>query len=187
MKIYFTDMNVPLGYGVGNGIEVIESLEILSGELKNDCYELSIEFVKGMCEIAGIRKDPEEYIKNGEGMRRFEKMVRLQGGNLKEIELNKNVSEIKSEKDGLILDIDANKIAQGFLLTGAGRMRKEDKIDYGAGIRLLKFIGESVKKNETLALVYTSREIEKIIPYIRDAYKIGKGNVEKRKRIIEVW
>ncbi len=187
MKIFFTDMNTPIGYGVGNGIEVMESKEILKGEIKNDTYEITIELVKGMCEIAGIKEEPEKYIKNLEGYKRFEKMVKLQGGDINRISLNENEYEIKSEKEGVILDIDAYSIAEAFLLTGAGRIRKEDKIDYGAGIRLLKFIGDSVKKNETIAVVYTSRDIKPISKKINEGYKTGKGEPAVKKRIIEVW
>lgn len=187
MKIFFTDMNTPIGYGVGNGIEIVESKDVLSGKIKNDTYLLTVEIVKGMCEIAGIKVNPEKYIENGEAFKKFKKMVELQGGNIDNISLNKNEFEIKSDKDGIVLDIDAYLIAEAFLLTGAGRIRKEDKIDYGAGIRLLKFIGDSVKKNETIAIVYTSKEIKPVSQKIREGYKIGKGKPVLRKRIIEVW
>lgn len=187
MKIFFTDMNTPIGYGIGNGIEVIESKEILKGEVKNDTYKITMELVKGMCEIAGIKEEPEKYIENKEAYRRFEKMVKLQGGDINKISLNKNEYEIKSEKQGIVLDVDAYSIAEAFLLSGAGRIRKEDKIDYGAGIRLLKFIGDSVKKNETIAIVHTSKDIKPISMKIKEGYNIGKGEPVIKKRIIEVW
>lgn len=187
MKIFFTDMNTPIGYGIGNGIEVIESKEVLKGEVKNDTYKITMELVKGMCQIAGIKEEPEKYIENKEAYRRFEKMIKLQGGDINKISLNKNEYEIKSDKEGIVLDIDAYSIAEAFLLTGAGRIRKEDKIDYGAGIRLLKFIGDSVKKNETIAIVYTSRDIKPIKRKINEGYNVGKGNPIIRERIIEIW
>ena len=187
MKVFFTDMDTPLGSAIGNGIEVIEAIEVLKGNGPEDVREVTLALARGMFELAGIDKNPDELIESGRAFERFENMVRLHGGDIEKISLHENPVELPSPENGIVQDIDAYKIGLAGVHTGAGRLRKEDPVDYGAGIKILKHIGDEVKKGEPLCLVYTKRFNEEIKSLIYSSYTIGVNEVEKKGKILEIW
>ena len=169
VKCVISDMNVPLGKYVGNSLEVIEAIKVLKGEEKDNnfvdlCYELSsimISMVKGIS-ISDAKKLVEESINNGEAYKKFEEMVKYQGGDLSKVKVSNNIFEIKASKDGILKDINALEIGKLSLQLGAGKIKKSDKIDYTVGVELVKLVGDSVKRGDILANIYYKKNIPSI-------------------------
>ena len=189
MTIVFTDQSAPIGRNIGNAPEVIESLEILKGNLTDypDTAQITKVLAEEMCSLAGIKSNVMEILESGKAFERFEKMVSLQGGNLSRLATYRNFFEVKSTSEGIVEKIDAYKIGIAALKTGAGREKKEDNVDLRAGIKLLKVEGEELKKNETIALVYTNKPLEPIKESILSAYSIGNQFKGTASRILEKW
>ena len=189
MTIVFTDQSSPIGRNIGNAPEVIESVEILKGNLTDypDTVEITKVLAEEMRSLAGIKGNVIEILESGKAFERFEKMVSLQGGDLSGLSTYKNSFSIGSASEGIVEKIDAYKIGIAALKAGAGREKKEDSIDLRAGIRLLKVEGEEVKKDESLAVVYTKREIEPIKESILSAYSVGEKSKKGESKILEKW
>jgi len=168
-----TNMDIPLGNYIGNSLEVIEAIHILNGEGCKDLRELCIVLASTMysscfgVDIEESRKKVIEVIENGEALKKLAEMVKAQGGDSSLIyhpesfEKSKYTYEIKSPKTGYIERMNTEKVGIASSLLGAGREKKEDSIDYKAGIILKKKTGDYVTKGETLATLFTDKE-EKI-------------------------
>jgi pyrimidine-nucleoside phosphorylase len=189
MTIVFTDQSSPIGRNIGNAPEVIESVEILKGNLTDypDTVEITKVLAEEMFSLAGIKANALETLESGKVFERFEKMVSLQGGDLSRLTTYRNSFEVKSTSEGIVEKIDAYKIGIAALKTGAGREKKEDNVDLRAGIKLLKVEGEEVRKGEPLALVYTKKELEPIKESILSAYSFGKKLKKETTKILEKW
>jgi pyrimidine-nucleoside phosphorylase len=187
IKIVFTDQSSPIGRNIGNALEVMESIEILKGNFIEDTVEVTLFLVREMCKIAKISDDPKSVLMSGKVYKRFYKMVELHGGDLSKLEVYPNPYEVNSEYDGIIQTIDAYKIGIASLKAGAGREKKEDEVDYKAGIRLLKKEGDEVKKGDPISLIYTKRPYGPIKNMVLSAYKIGNKEPALKSRIIEFW
>lgn len=169
-----TDMNQPLGYAVGNTLEIIEAVKFLRGEqLPEDLKEVVLELGSLMIKLAGLGDNLEknkkamiENIENGKAYQKFLQMVERQGGdityieNLDKFEKAKYVKEIISEKSGIIKEIPADVVAKYVCDLGAGRIRKEDKIDMAVGVVLHKKVGDKMEKGEVIATIYSNKPIE---------------------------
>ena len=168
-----TDMDRPLGRAIGNSLEMKEALGILHGNLSGaeDLYELSVRLAAEMLFLAGKGNnlsECEEKIKNaiigGEALKTFALSVRTLGGdesyvfNPEKLKISEKTYEIKAEKDGYIVRSDAEGYGTAALMLGAGRNKKDDNIDKGAGIVLLKKTGDKVKKGDIVARMYSSDE-----------------------------
>ena len=167
-----TNMDEPLGYAVGNTVEVIEAINCLKGNMPEDVKEVILGLGSYMIKLAGKGENIEEnknkimqVIENGEAFHKFEQLVEKQGGNIDYLEntnlfkKSKYEVEVLSDKEGYILDMNAEEVGKLACKLGAGRIRKEDSIDYTAGIVLNKKVSEYVKKGEKLATIYTNKEI----------------------------
>jgi pyrimidine-nucleoside phosphorylase len=187
IKIVFTDQSSPIGRNIGNALEVMESIEILKGNFIEDTVEVTLFLVREMCKIAKISDDPKSVLMSGKVYKRFYKMVELHGGDLSKLEVYPNPYEVNSEYDGIIQTIDAYKIGIASLKAGAGREKKEDEVDYKAGIRLLKKEGDEVKKGDPISLIYTKRPYGPIKNMVLSAYKIKSKEPALKSRIIEFW
>ncbi len=189
MTIVFTDQSSPIGRNIGNAPEVIEAIEILKGNITDypDTVEITKVLADEMCHLAGIKGKVLELLESGKVLKRFEKMVSLQGGDLSRLSAYRKTFEVKSTSGGIVEKIDAYKIGIAALKTGAGREKKEDNVDLRAGIKLLKVEGEEVKKGEPLALVYTKKELEPIKESILSAYSIGNNFKKNTTKILEKW
>lgn len=156
-----SDMNTPLGFCIGNSLEVMEAIRILKGEevgnnLTKLCIDLSAELV---CMAKGVLpQDAQDMvlqaIHSGAAYQKFLDLVKAQHGNLNRLSVSKKYKEIKANKAGIIESISAIKVGELSVSLGAGRISKEDSIYYDVGIELLKQVGEKVKKGEPLAKVY---------------------------------
>ena len=162
-----TNMNQPLGYTVGNKLEIIESIDALKGNGAKDLMEVVYSIASIIVsEVESISLE-EAFVKiaknieNGEAYNKFEEFVKYQNGNIDDIKDDAKKVTIKSDKSGYINSIDAMKIAKLSFKLGAGRENKEDNIDYDVGIKLLKKVGEYVEVGEDLGEVYyNSNKIE---------------------------
>lgn len=155
-----TNMNEPLGYAVGNSLEVLESIETLKGKGPKDLTDLVIKLGSYMVSFAKDISLEEatlmvkENLFNGKGYEKFKEWVIAQGGNINNIPVSNNTLEIVSPKSGCVKDIDALKIGKLARNLGAGRMTKEDTINPKVGIVLNKKVGDSVETGEKLLTVY---------------------------------
>jgi pyrimidine-nucleoside phosphorylase len=189
MTIVFTDQSSPIGRNIGNAPEVIESVEILKGNLADypDTVEITKVLAEEMCSLAGIKGEVLETLESGRVFERFEKMVSLQGGDLSRLCTYKKPFQVKIDREGIVEKIDAYKIGIAALKTGAGREKKENMVDLKAGIKLLKVEGEEVKRNEPIALVYTKKPLESVEQSILSAYTIGEKFEKGATKILQKW
>lgn len=166
-----TDMDQPLGYAVGNNLEIKEVIETLHNRGPKDLTKLCLDSGSIMLVQAKLFNDKKEArkallknLKNGKAFEKFVEFVKAQKGDASYIldpskfEVAKNIIPIYSNKEGVIKRIDALTIGKSSMKLGGGRERIEDTIDMSAGIILNKKIGNFVKNNELLATLYTNKE-----------------------------
>ena len=166
-----TDMDQPLGYAVGNNLEIKEVIETLHNRGPKDLTKLCLDSGSIMLVQAKLFHDKKEArkallknLKNGKAFEKFAEFVKAQKGDTSYIldpskfEVAKNIIPIYSNKEGVIKRIDALTIGKSSMKLGGGRERIEDTIDMSAGIILNKKIGDFVKNNELLATLYTNKE-----------------------------
>lgn len=163
-----TDMNEPLGNAVGNTLEVIEAIETLKGKGPEDITKLSFEIAGHMIllgkkarSIEDAVESAKEVLYSGKALDKFRRLIDAQGGDPKIIDdysllgKAKYENDIISQKNGVIKEIDAQKVGEAAQLLGAGRVTKEDDIDFCAGVLLSKKIGAGVSKRDVLATVFS--------------------------------
>ena len=163
-----TDMNEPLGNAVGNTLEVIEAIETLKGKGPEDITKLSFEIAGHMIllgkkarSIEDAVESAKEVLYSGKALDKFRRLIEAQGGDPKIIDdysllgKAKYENNIISQKNGVIKEIDAQKVGEAAQLLGAGRVTKEDDIDFCAGVLLSKKIGAGVSKRDVLATVFS--------------------------------
>lgn len=163
-----TNMDAPLGKAVGNSLEVIESVDILKGNISGDLWTVCRELSCRMLMLAGIGDREkcaelvDEAVSNGEALRRFEMMVKSQGGDVSYIENTSKFEkasfsrEVFAPADGYITHMDSENIGLTVVLLGAGREKKEDNIDPAAGIVISAKTGDFVKRGELLATLFSN-------------------------------
>jgi pyrimidine-nucleoside phosphorylase len=182
-----SDMNQPLGCAVGNALEVKEAIKTLQGEGPEDFQELCIKLGSLMLLLAGKVKCIDEaelilqkIISRGKAVDKFFELVKMQNGDTKVFEnldlwCNSPVkAEVKLQEEGFIHQIDAEIIGNIVMHLGAGREKKEDKIDHKVGIVLNKKNGDSIKKGEIAAVVHAKNEsdAEEAVNKIKDTFVI---------------
>lgn len=194
---FITDMSQPLGYSVGNKLEVLEAINTLKGNGPDDLTELCNEIGAYMVFAGGIVKTLEEAkslvkekIDSGEALEKQLEFIKAQGGILGDLENFihvKEVIKVKAETDGYISKIHALTIGVAAMKLGAGRETKEDDIDPDVGIVLSKKVGDKVSIGDTLAVLYNNKNnIESIIKEVVGAFAITKKPVEKKSIIFEI-
>ncbi len=166
-----TPMEEPLGKNVGNSLEVIEAVEALKGNMQEDVKNVVLELGSNMIKLAGKGNNLEENklkmmenIQNGRALAKFKELVQNQGGDVSYIEDTnkfkkaKYILPVKLEKEGIIKEIDAEKIGKISVDLGAGRIRKEDRIEQETGIALNKKINDKVEKEDIVAYIHANDE-----------------------------
>ena len=165
-----TDMDTPLGFGIGNSLEVIESMDVLKGRGPADLTEVSLQLAENMLYLVGkgtieeCRAMAEKAIADGSAFETFCTMVREQGGDdsvLRDYEKFAQApykQEVLAERDGFITKMNAEEIGETSVILGAGRETKDSDIDFSAGLVLHKKFGDAVKKGDSLVTLYTSKE-----------------------------
>lgn len=194
-----TDMTSPLGYAVGNSLEVQEAIKVLKGEniprLTPLCISLAanmISLTKGI-ELSEAQKQVTNIINSGKALDKFKEMVKSQGGDTSFIEdeskfeFDKCKFEIKAENDGYITKINAEKIGETCVLLGAGRNVKTDAIDSLAGIMLSVKINDYICKNDTVMTLYSNDEnkLKEAIKLANASFVIGNEKAEEKNIILK--
>ena len=196
-----TDMDEPLGYNVGNLLEVIEVVKFLKGEMPEDVKQVILALGSYMIKLAGKGDNLEENqnkmlenIKNGKALEKFKQLVEKQGAqasfidNIENMSVAKFVEPIYSMKSGYISKINALEVGKIACELGAGRVKKEDSIDFQAGIILNKKVSDYIEKGEVLAYIYTNKSevIENAKKQYLNDVEIIDEKVEKKKTIFEI-
>ena len=152
-----TDMSVPLGLTVGNALEVRESVEVLAGGGPADVVELTIALAREMLAAAGRPDaDVEAALKDGRAMDKWRDMIREQGGDPDApLPVAKHQQDVVADRDGILTDLDALKVGVASWRLGAGRARKEDPVQAGAGIEIFARPGDEVTKGQKLLTLHT--------------------------------
>ena len=165
-----TDMDRPLGCAIGNALEVCEACETLQGRGPADLTEVCIELAANMLwlaekgELAQCRSLAKQQIANGEAFAKLKEMVQAQGGDTSVLDDPEKFAppnvcyEVLAQREGFLYAMDTEKCGIASVELGAGREKKEDPIDYSAGIVLRKKVGDFVRKGEVLASFYSSEE-----------------------------
>ncbi|HET8866665.1 MAG TPA: thymidine phosphorylase [Gracilimonas sp.] len=191
---YVTNMNQPLGYKIGNWLEVEECIDAMQGEGPDDIMEIThllagtMIFLGGKAETVkdGIEISKQQ-IENGEAFKKWLDIVEEQGG---DVEMMKSPDkypkaeyefEIKANKDGFVSEMDSFEIGMASVELGAGRKKKEDGVDPQAGIVLQKKIGDKISKGETILTGYTNKvsTIDAASDGLFNAVTIAKAKPEK--------
>ena len=163
-----TAMDEPLGFAVGNALEVMEAVNVLKGEGRQpaDVVEMSVEFAARMVALAKgfdlekARARCRENLSNGKAYQVFAGMVRLQGGDLARFEAENRDGgsaaslELKVERSGFVSEIDAERVARVAFMLGAGRAKADDAIDPAAGVLLRVAHGDRIGPGQPVATVY---------------------------------
>lgn len=174
VEAVITNMDQPLGYAIGNILEVLESYEVLKNFCPEDLKEVSNYVAARMLYMANFGtfeeclNKVEEVLKNGSALQKFKDMITAQGGdvsifekiNINNFDNNQQKYICYSENSGYISAIKASQIGTAAMILGAGRQKKEDTIDYNSGIILGKKVGDKVEKGEILGTLY-SKDINK--------------------------
>jgi len=204
VKAFITDMNAPMGYAVGNWLEVKECMECLQGRddaLVQDTLEVSLTLSGAMLLLAKKVKSLKEGIdlskaqlQNGKAFEKFLDVADAQGAEttpLKDFSkypTSKLTEQVTASKDGYISAINALEVGLAAITLGAGRMKKEDTIDPKAGILFRKKVGDKIKKGEVVAEIFTDKEsaIEPVAKRIREAIQVSAKKPVVKSKIVEM-
>lgn len=195
-----TNMNEPLGNAVGNSLEMIETINSLKGNMPEDVKEVVLELGSYILKLAGKGEDIEknkieieDCVNSGKAYKKFVELIHRQGGdisyceNIEKFEKARYQESITFE-EGYISKIDAEKIGKIACYLGAGRIKKEDKIDMSAGIIVNKKVGDYIKKEDIVSTLYSNskEKIEEAREMIKQAITVTDKKVEKEKMILGI-
>lgn len=182
-----TDMSTPLGLKIGNSLEVEESIEVLQGGGPSDVVELTVELAREMLSLVGIDADPAQNLKNGKAYDKWREMIAAQGGdNDAPLPKAKHSHQILAEESGSLSRFDALALGVASWRLGAGRERKEDAVQFGAGIELHVQLGAEVTKGQPLMTLFTDtpEKFERAIESATAGIEIG-SSAPARKLILD--
>jgi pyrimidine-nucleoside phosphorylase len=201
VQALITDMSQPLGYAVGNALEVMEASQTLQNagpaDLTKLCIELAARMIflgKKAASLDEARRMAEQHLVDGSAYKKFKQVVAAQGGNpqaLDKFELLPNATgmrEVTSPRPGYVSSIAAQDIGAASNMIGAGRERKEDAIDPAVGIILEVKVGEKVDAGAILCRLYYTKEdhVEEAAEMVEDAFRISSQKPDERELILEV-
>ncbi|WP_156288953.1 pyrimidine-nucleoside phosphorylase [Oceanobacillus salinisoli] len=195
-----SDMNQPLGFAVGNALEVKEAIDTLKGygpaDLEELCLTLGSRMVylgKQAETIEEAREKLEEAIRSGSAIETFKTFLAAQGGDASVVDDSSRLPtasytfEVEAKEDGVVAEIIADEIGIAASLLGAGRLTKESEIDLAVGLVLNKKIGDQVSKGDSLVTIHSNREdVDEVVDKISHSYTISEKKVEKRPLIYDV-
>ena len=187
-----TDMSQPLGTSIGNRLEILEALEILQGQGREDITEFICELARIMLDLANVEKsvsEIREHLTNGAALKKFEEMIAAQGGDLEDLYRPSQaayVAEVRAEQSGFITELPAMEFGLFAMRLGAGRAVKSDKLDYETGIVFEKKVGETVEIGEIVAKIYANEKIsQELVTEFQKNVRIGSESVAVSE-IVEV-
>ena len=195
MAALITDMNQPLGHAVGNLCEVKEALEVLSGNGPQDLIEVCSRLGAAMWSLCCGRKLEEcredfmRVLKDGSALEKFREMIAAQGGRLEELSEGNCACEesVVARQNGYIQAMDTEKIGKAAMILGAGRQKKEDRIDPLAGLRIEQKIGDRVKAGDAIFRLATNRpeSVADAAALLADAVIIGTEEPDRPPLVYE--
>jgi thymidine phosphorylase len=183
-----TNMDTPLGRSAGNGLEVTESVQALSGRGSEDLMEVTLALATEMLELAGIDADPASTIDNGSALKKWEDMIRAQDGD-PDADLPEAAErrEILAERSGVMTKLDARAVGIAAWRLGAGRARKEDPVSPSAGVVCLRKPGDEVSEGEPLLELHADEpsRFGPAIAALVNAIQIGREAIEAQPIVLE--
>ncbi|WP_139007320.1 thymidine phosphorylase [Arthrobacter crystallopoietes] len=185
-----TNMRTPLGLTAGNAIEVAESVEVLAGGGPQDVVELTIRLAEEMLQAAGVPDaDPAAALKDGRAMDVWNRMIEAQGGDPRAaLPVAKESEVVYAAADGVLLELDALAVGVAAWRLGAGRARKEDPVQAGAGVRMHAKPGALVRAGEPLMTLLTDipEKFDRAKEALADAVVIGpEGDRPAQQLVID--
>ena len=185
-RALLTAMDVPLGRTAGNALEVRESLDVLAGGGPADVIELTLTLAREMLEAtgAGVTKDPADALRDGSAMDVWRAMISAQGGDVDAaLPVAKETHDVIAQSDGYLIKLDALAVGMASWRLGAGRARKEDVVQAGAGIQWHVGHGEAVAKGAKLFTLHTDEpaRFESALEVLTSGYAVG-GEAEISER-----
>lgn len=196
-----TEMSEPLGFAVGNSLEVIEAIETLKGNGPKDFTELCVKLTIEILLVSHICDTEEEALKmvndaieSGSGLKKLSDMISYQHGNSDVVNdysllsVSKEVKDLVYDgDDAYVKHINALMVGECAMLLGAGRETKEDVIDMSVGVVLKKKVGDKVSKGDVIATLYTNKKnIESASKLLHDSYSYSIDYVEPLKKILKI-
>ena len=195
VKAVLTNMDIPLGYNIGNRIEVEECVGVLEGKGEHNLTLISVALASHLLNMISDKPIGEcqqlvlESIANGSALNKFKELVKAQGGNYDNIFVNNNKTyTLKASKSGYVTDINSELVGLSSMEIKVGRETKEDQIDYEAGIKFLKRINDSVNEGDNIAIIYYKEgsNLEEAIRLLDESITIEDSKVEEPTLIYEV-
>ena len=185
VRALITDMNAPLGRAAGNALEVRECLDVLNGGGSDDLRELTVELTAHMLELSRVFPDLGkakekifQTLEDGDALKKFEAMVAAQGGAAGWDFAEAKIQEpLPAPADGIVTAVDAELIGKACLMLGAGRRKTDDTIDHAVGIAQMKKPGETVKKGEPLAVIFSNdrKKLDDSFLMIGKSFELGSS------------
>ncbi|MGI8961949.1 MAG: thymidine phosphorylase [Bryobacteraceae bacterium] len=201
VQALITDMSQPLGYAIGNALEVMEVSQTLQNAGPADLTRLSLELAARMIYLGKMAESLDEAreiaqarLLDGSGYQKFKDVIGAQGGNpqvLDRFDLLPNATgaqEITTSRGGYVSAIDAELIGQASSMVGAGRNTKEDSIDPAVGVILEVKVGHKIEADSILCRIYYTGDehVAEAAELVEDAFRISQQPVEERDLILEV-
>ncbi|MDP2289206.1 MAG: thymidine phosphorylase [Actinomycetota bacterium] len=187
-RALITAMDVPLGWAIGNALEVQESVDVLAGAGPADVIELTLTLAREMLDLAGIDADPEKTLKDGTAMDCWNRMIRAQGGDpTAALPKSHESQEVLATQSGIITHMDALSLGIAAWRLGAGRARKEDPVSAGAGITLHVKPGDAVQAGDPILTMYAddAARIPQASEALQGAIEVGPADsIVKRLPLI---
>ena len=187
-----TDMNHPLGSAIGNALEVRESIAFLKGdEVPEDLSHEACQVAVRLLELNGI-PDPgnmvEDALSSGTSYEKFVEFVQAQGGDANALEalpVSDEVREVAAPEGGYVARFGASGVGRAALALGAGREKKGDEVDPGAGVEVLVKVGDRIEEGEPVARLYGGRNADRAAALVREALEISEEPVEPPPAVLD--
>jgi pyrimidine-nucleoside phosphorylase len=201
VQALITDMNQPLGFAIGNALEIMEVSQTLQNAGPVDLTRLSLELAARMIHLGRAadsldeaREIAQSRLLDGAGYRKFKEVIAAQGGDprvMDKFELLPNATgmrEITSPRAGYVSAVDALAIGQASSMIGAGRDAKEDAIDPAVGVILEVKVGQKIDAGAVLCRLYYTKEdrVDEAADLVEDAFRLASNAPEERELILEV-
>lgn len=195
-----SNMNEPLGFAIGNALEVKEAIDTLKGNGPHDFEEVCVElasqmlYLAGCGEISELKAKVKELLHNGKAFDKFCEFIKMQGGDVNsvlDVSLLPGASRIiiyHAKKSGYISKIEAEKLGIASMLLGGGRAKKTDSIDYGVGIVLEKKVGDFINEGDRILTLHVNNEekLNEVVKILDEAFCYDENEVIREPLIAKV-